>query len=1043
VDPKSVERRLAAILSADVVGYSRLMAENEAATVRTLQDYREEIGLLVAQHRGRVVDTAGDSLLAEFPTATEAVGCAVEIQGVLRVRNASLPADRKMEFRIGIHLGEVRVEGERLYGDGVNIAARLEALAEACGVCISATVHEQVRNKLDVGFTDLGDQTVKNIPDQVRVYRVQPRSQPEAPARASTPPDKRPRRLRAALVATAAVLLLLGLGLWASWPRPLGLLIDLAGVSGPPVNPTLPDKPSIVVLPFVNMSGDLEQEYFSDGVTEELINDLAGVPELFVISRNSAFTYKGQPVKVRDVGRDLGVRYVLEGTVRKVGGRVRITAQLIDATSGFHLWSESYDRELSDILALQSEISQQILVALKLELHDAVIDRAVRRSSRDLKAQDTLWRGWAHLQRFTREDNLEARYLFERAIEQDPDFAVAYAFAGYTYLLEYNLGWNLDPTLLDRAAELAKRALALDPATAPAQTLSSSIYLRQGRLADALVAAERAVELTPNVEYPHLALGFALARQGRFVAALQSVAHAMRLNPTAPSGISGFVAYANFAAGRTEKAVELWEQVRAANPEMILARIPLAALYESEGRHEEARALGQEILRVNPDLTAESATELALAWGFDRDDVIDNLRSAGLPEVAQPADGPFTVPGFSGAPAIAVLAFDNLSGDPEQEYFADGIAEDLITRLSSWGSFPVIARNSSFTYKGKAVDVTQVSRELGVRYVVEGSVRRAGDRVRIAAQLIDATTGHHVWAETYDRELRDIFALQDEISEAIAASVQPEIRRAEVKRVVRRRPESLDAYESQLRGLWHLWKFTPEHNAAARRFFERAVELDPHYVDPWFGVALTHFADVVFEWSDARSESVAALERSARECVELDAESARCQLSRGFAHWVAGKQAENIAAFERAVRLDPSLGAAYGWLGFALSISGRPEEAIANLEKARRLDPHDPATESYLIYTAWAHFAAGRYAEALAEARRAVEMEPRDAMAHRTLAASYAQLGRLEEARSALEEALRLEPDLSLRKVRRQNLASESDFLARWLDGLRKAGLKE
>jgi adenylate cyclase len=626
-----IERKLAAILSADVVGYSRLMAEDEAATIRTLSDYREEIAMRVRQHRGRVVDTPGDNLLAEFPTAFDAVRCAVEIQGVLRALNASLPDERRMDFRIGVHMGDVSVEGEKIYGDGVNIAARLEALAEAGGVCISATVHEQVRNKLDVGFTDLGDQTVKNIPDHVHVYRVQPRSQPQAPGRASAPPDKRPRRLRTALIATSAVILLLGLGLWASWPRPLGLVIDLVGVSGPPVNPALPDKPSIVVLPFVNMSGDPEQEYFSDGITEELINDLAGVPELFVISRNSAFTYKGQPVKVRDVGRDLGVRYVLEGTVRKVEGRVRITAQLIDATSGFHLWSESYDRELSDILALQAEISQQILVAFKVEMRDAAAERVVRRSSRDLKAQDTVWRGIAHLGPGTREDVLEARYLFERAIEQDPDFGVAYGFAASTYFVEYINGWNLDPALLDRAVELAERALALDPSTVPAHVILSFINLRQGRLAEALVAAERAVEFAPNVEFPHMALGAVLAGQGRFVAAMQSVARAMRLNPKADPGVLAAVAAVNFAAGRTEKAVELWEQARAANTDMIVARIPLAALYESEGRHEEARVLAHEILRVNRDLTAESATELALRSGFDRDEAIENLRGAGLP----------------------------------------------------------------------------------------------------------------------------------------------------------------------------------------------------------------------------------------------------------------------------------------------------------------------------------------------------------------------------------------------------------------------------
>jgi len=366
--PETVERKLAAILSADAVGYSRLMAEDEAATIRTLSSYREQIGVLVREHRGRVVDSPGDNVLAEFPTALEAVRCAVEIQGVLRVRSASIPAERRMDFRIGVHMGDVATEGGRIYGDGVNIAARLEALAEAGGVCISATVHEQVRNKLDAGFTDLGDQTVKNIPDQIRVYRVQPRSQSEAPARAKTAPGSKPRRLRTALVATAAVLLLLGLGLWASWPRPLGLLIDLAGVSGPPVDPPLPDKPSIAVLPFANMSADPEQEYFSDGITEDLTTALAGNPRLFVISRNSAFTYKGKAVKIEDVGRDLGVRYVLEGSVRKAGDRVRITAQLVDATTGGHLWSQRYDRDLSDIFALQSEMAEEILGIVGVEI---------------------------------------------------------------------------------------------------------------------------------------------------------------------------------------------------------------------------------------------------------------------------------------------------------------------------------------------------------------------------------------------------------------------------------------------------------------------------------------------------------------------------------------------------------------------------------------------------------------------------------------------------------------------------------------------------
>ncbi len=375
--PEPVEHKLAAILSADAVGYSRLMAEDEAATIRTLSSYREQIGVLVREHRGRVVDSPGDNVLAEFPTALEAVRCAVEMQGVLRARNTSLPAERRMDFRIGVHMGDVAADGERIYGDGVNIAARLEALAEAGGVCISATVHEQVRNKLDAGFTDLGDQTVKNIPDQVRVYRVAMDGSP-GPTRPRPRSGRRP-----ALIAAAAVVAVALVGLaawWTQWPQP--------AIEDDPVL-ALPTGPTVAVLPFTNLSGDPEQEYFSDGLTDDIITALSRFRELFVIARNSTFRYKGKSVDVRELNRDLGARYVVEGSVRKAGTRLRVTVQLLDAKDGTHLWADTYDRDLSasDIFSVQDEITEQVVATIAS--NSGVISR-VRFAEIKEKPTDTL-----------------------------------------------------------------------------------------------------------------------------------------------------------------------------------------------------------------------------------------------------------------------------------------------------------------------------------------------------------------------------------------------------------------------------------------------------------------------------------------------------------------------------------------------------------------------------------------------------------------------------------------------------------------------------
>jgi TolB-like protein/Tfp pilus assembly protein PilF len=402
-----------------------------------------------------------------------------------------------------------------------------------------------------------------------------------------------------------------------------------------------------------------------------------------------------------------------------------------------------------------------------------------------------------------------------------------------------------------------------------------------------------------------------------------------------------------------------------------------------------------------------------------------------------------TVPGFGGLPAIAVLPFDNLSGDPDQEYFADGIAEDLITRLSDWHEIPVIARNSSFTYKGKPVDVKQVSRELGVRYVVEGSVRKAANRVRISAQLIDAVTGAHVWAQTYDRQLQNIFAVQDDITEAIAVAAFPALLQSEARHAASKEPDSLDAWDHQMRGLWHLWKQTREDNSKARALFKKAIELEPGNAGAYAYLVFTHGQAIVGQWTESPVESVAQIERAARRCMELDNTAPTSHTAMGSYYSLRGQQAQAIAAFRRAVQLAPGSTFACGQLGGFLALIGQPEEALPNLERVMRLSPRDPVMHTHLAATGWAHFAAGRYQEAIEWLERSRQSKPDFNLAHRGLAASYAVVGRLEEARAALEEELRLEPDITIQKIRFELSSADPDFLDRYFNALRKAGMRE
>jgi adenylate cyclase len=445
-------------------------------------------------------------------SAVDAVQCAVEIQQALKTKNTELASDKRMEFRIGINVGDVIVEGPQIYGDGVNIAARLEALAEGGGICISGTVYDQVENKLTLGYESLGEQTVKNIAKPVRVYRVVLES--GVLRQASPEPSRRTQHERLSDPVT--------LSLSKGDQQPLAI--------------PLPDKPSIVVLPFVNMSQDPEQEYFSDGITEDITADLSKISGLFVIARTSAFAYKGKAVKVQDVGREMGVAYVLEGSVRKVGTQVRITAQLIDATTGFHLWTERYDRPLQDLFAVQDEITQQIVTTLRVKVQEAELARVRRIPTENLNAYDSLLRGMDCMRRTTKEMNAQARQMFERAVALDPKYAEAYTRLGTTYFLEWLWQWNLDPQTLERAVELAQKALVLDDSLGLAHALLGMSYLWTMQNEQAIAAQEWAVALDPNSATGWGGLAEALSWSGRPAEALGFAQQALRRNPLTPAG---------------------------------------------------------------------------------------------------------------------------------------------------------------------------------------------------------------------------------------------------------------------------------------------------------------------------------------------------------------------------------------------------------------------------------------------------------------------------------------------------------------------------
>ncbi len=619
------KRKLTTIFSADVVGYSRLMEDNEEATIQTLNTYRNSMSTLIEQHRGRVVDMTGDNLMAEFSSVVDAVKCAVETQKEIRERNADLPENRRMLFRIGVNLGDIVEEEDRIYGDGVNIAARLEGLAEGGGICISGTAYDQLKHKLELGYHYLGEHRVKNIAAPVRAYKVL--MEPEAAGK--TIGEKRKTRKWIGVAAAAVLLVVL-----AGWYLFIEQRKRVEPASVEKMAYPLPDKPSVAVLPFDNLSGNPEDESIADGISDSLITALSKTPKMFVISRNSAFTYKGKPVKVRQVSEEMGVRYVLEGSLQKSNDQLRINVKLIDAIAGNHLWAEKYDRNMQDIFTLQDDITMKIITALQVNLSQGEQANIIAKGTKNLEAYLKVLQGLQHWERVNREGDAMAQKLAKEAISLDPSYPAAYYLLSRTQFREVLLGTTKSPEMsLELSIENAKKAISLDDSFADAQAHLGWLYTMIRQHDRGIVAAERALALNPNSANTYAYLGTTLNYAGKHEQAIEMFKKSIRLSPIPSVNYLFSLCVACRDNGLYEAGISAAKKAVELEADSLYAHTCLASCYALLGQNDKAKIEAAEVMRIDPKFSVANIKRQApYRDQADTELLIRSLRMAGLPE---------------------------------------------------------------------------------------------------------------------------------------------------------------------------------------------------------------------------------------------------------------------------------------------------------------------------------------------------------------------------------------------------------------------------
>ena len=624
-------RKLRAILSADVKGYSLLMADDETFTIDTLKEYRSIMSTQIAQHNGRIVDSPGDNILADFASVVDAVNCAVEIQKLLKEKNENLPENRRLEFRIGVNIGDVVEDGDRIYGNGVNVAARIEGLAEPGGICVSRNAYDHISDKLNIGYEYLGVHSVKNIKKPIRVYKVL--MAPEDAGKLIGVKRKRSKLKMIVTSATAFLLIVAGIiiGLYMKYlylPAPENIDPDNKATFA------LPKGPSIAVLPFDNMSKDPDQEYICEGITENIIAVLSHIPHLLVIARNSTFAYKGKPMNVQQIGHELGAQYVIEGSIQKSDDRVRITVQLIDTKSGHHMWSERYDRELKDIFKLQDEITIAIAKAMQIHITEGELAKTRFENIPDLPTYIKFVKALKYFRLTTKEDNILARKEAEELFALIPETSEIYTLLGFVYSQQIIVGTcESDLVCFGKATEAARKALSLDENNSDAHMLASWLFLMRKEHEKAIAEAKKAIMLNPNNADAYAMLGWVLGLSDQSVEAIGILKKAIRLNPNHPAFYLSHLGLAYRVSKQYEKAIETFEKCLRRQSDFYLAHIGLAWCYHFLGREKIARASAKAALNINPDFSIKLLKKISLYKNqAELELIVEASRKVGVPE---------------------------------------------------------------------------------------------------------------------------------------------------------------------------------------------------------------------------------------------------------------------------------------------------------------------------------------------------------------------------------------------------------------------------